>query len=36
MFDLTNATRSVVGGKVELQDTDAVGRPHRFYRFIER
>ena len=35
-FELTNATRSVVGGKVELQDTDAVGRPHRFYRVIER
>ena len=36
MFDLTNATRSVVGGKVELQDTDAVGRPRKFYRVLER
>ncbi len=35
-FDLTNATRSVVGGKVELEDTDAAGKARKFYRVIER
>ena len=35
-FDLTNATRSVVGGKVELEDADAAGKARRFYRVLER
>ncbi|NBV25406.1 MAG: hypothetical protein EBS05_26265, partial [Proteobacteria bacterium] len=35
-FDLTNTTRSVVNGKVELVDSDTVGRARQFYRVIER
>ena len=35
-FELTNATRSVVGGKVELEDADAAGKARRFYRVLER
>ena len=35
-FDLANTTRSVVNGKVELVDSDTVGRARQFYRVIER
>ncbi|PAW79312.1 MAG: hypothetical protein B9S33_19200, partial [Pedosphaera sp. Tous-C6FEB] len=35
-FDLTNPTRSVVNGKVELVDTDTAGKARQFYRVIER
>jgi hypothetical protein len=34
--DLTNGTRSVVGGKVELEDSGAPAQPSRFYRVLER
>ena len=35
-FDLTNATRTVVNGTVELEDADAAGQARRFYRVLER
>ena len=35
-FDLTNTTRSVLNGKVELEDADATGQVRRFYRVLER
>ena len=35
-FDLTNVTRTVVNGTVELEDADAAGQARRFYRVLER
>ena len=35
-FDLTNGNPSVVNGKIEIDDADAVGKPRRFYRVIEK
>ena len=35
-FDLTNATRSVVNGMMELEDADAAGKARRFYRVLQR
>lgn len=35
-FDLTNTTRSVISGKVELEDAGAAGQARRYYRVLER
>ena len=34
--NLPNTPRSVINGKVELEDTNAVGQARRFYRVLER